>query len=368
METNRKPRIAVVVGTRPNFIKAAAFFRAAQKHPELTFIVIHTGQHFDQNMSDIFFRQMKIPQPDIFLNVIGSSSSQKIGKTIAELKRIFSNGDFSAVLVFGDVNSTLASALAASASNLRLIHVESGLRSNDQRMPEEVNRIITDHLTDLLFTTEPSAETNLLDEGVETSKIKYVGNIMIESLELFKADIASSKILKQLNLSPKEYVVATIHRRENTDDRNILKNILETMRQVNTFKQIVFPMHPGTRQKIEKGGFGEYLKGIIITNPLSYFDFMQLVVQSQGVVTDSGGIQEETTHLGIPCATLRDNTERPITVEFGSNKLFPLSTLNADDVIHHLKSQNFKSRHIPLWDNKVSERIFSHLLAFLSEN
>lgn len=360
MKKAGKKKISVVLGTRPNFIKAAAFFIEAKKRPHFKIQTIHTGQHFDKNMSDVFFRDMKLPEPDIFLDIKETSPSQKIGKMIGELKKIFRKNKCDAVLVFGDVNSTLAAAVAATKT--KLIHVESGLRSNDHRMPEEMNRIITDHLSDLLFITEPSAEKNLIGEGIDKKKIKYVGNIMIESLERFQKQIDSSSILSELKLVPQEYIVVTIHRRENTEDLSILKKIMGTIKKMGSFKKIVFPVHPGTKQKIIKAGLEKNFDEILAIDPLSYFDFMKLVCNSSGVITDSGGIQEETSHLGIPCATLRDNTERPITIELGSNKLFPIQSLDDSNIIiEHLKRSDFPKKNIPLWDSEVSRRIFDFL-------
>lgn len=353
--------VAVVLGARPNFVKAAPFFREARKHPEFKFVLIHTGQHFDDNMSKVFFEEMEIPKPDIHLDVKGEFHTEKIGKMFNALKKVFQDNKFDAVVVFGDVNSTLAGAIASAKNNCRLVHIEAGLRSHDRRMPEEINRVIVDHLSDLLFTTEPSANENLIKEGVNKDKIHYVGNIMIESLEIFKDKILASNILTLLGLKSKNYFIATIHREQNTDNPNNLEKILLLLKELNKYLPVVLPLHPGTREKINEYDFEGFLSVLKSVEPLGYFEFIKLVMNSGGVITDSGGIQEETTHLGIPCCTLRDNTERPITIEFGSNKLFPIDFINIDEMIKHLTKRDFKSRHIPLWDNKVSERIFNCL-------
>lgn len=352
-----------MLGARPNFVKAAPFFREAKNHPDYNFTLIHTGQHFDELMSKIFFDQMGIPQPDIHLDIQGESHTEKIGKMFSALRDIFAEQKFDGVVVFGDINSTLAGAVAA-AKGTRLVHIESGLRSHDRRMPEEINRVIVDHLSDLLFTTEPTANANLIKEGISEDKIKYVGNIMIESIETYFNLIQRSDILNILNLKPKEYVVVTIHRVENTENPLILEKLLRLVARLSKEKKIIFPLHPGTRQKIISHGFEHLLSGLNIVEPLGYLEFMKLVIESQGVVTDSGGIQEEASHLGIPCATLRDNTERPITLELGSNKLFPIESIDPLDIreiLEHISRTDFKNRHIPLWDREVSRRIFSCL-------
>jgi len=364
MGLKNKKRIAVILGARPNFVKAAPLFREAKKHPEFDFTLIHTGQHFDPKMSAVFFEEMGIPKPDIMLSIKGEFHTEKIGRMFNELKIVFKENNFDAVIVFGDVNSTLAGALAAVKNNCKLIHIESGLRSHDRRMPEELNRVVVDHLADILFTTEPSANKNLEKEGIERTDIFYVGNIMIESLEMFKANIESSKILEDLNLIPKKYVLATIHRQENIDEKQSLKNILSLLSDINSKIRVVLPLHPGTKKLIDQYGFKELLDGPMVIDPQGYFEFIKMIKNSSGVITDSGGIQEETTHLNVPCATLRDNTERPITIEFGSNKLFDIRSVAHEDILSHFNNK-FSKKTVPLWDDKVSERIFEVFLKAL---
>jgi len=360
MALNKQKHFVVILGARPNFIKAAPFFHEAKRHPEFKFTIIHTGQHFDENMSKLFFKEMNIPEPDIFLNVKGKFHTEKIGKMFNELNNTLKSKKFNKVIVFGDVNSTLAGAITAVKNNCKLIHIEAGLRSHDSRMPEEINRVIIDHLSDLLFTTEPSANKNLIKESIDESKIKYVGNIMIESMEFFWDKINKSKIIDKLKLNKKQYLVNTIHRQENTDSRYILKKILNFFNELNNDIPIIFPLHPGTKKKIVEYKLNNFLKKLTVTEPLGYFDFTKLLIGSKGVITDSGGIQEETSHLGVPCCTLRDTTERPITLTLGSNKLFLVDSIDIKKVKKHLNNK-FKSRHISLWDSKVSERIFKHL-------
>jgi len=358
---NKKIKIAIILGTRPNFVKVAPFLKEAKKHPEFIFTLIHTGQHFDKNMSDTFFEKLGIPDPEINLNIHGGFHTERIGRTFNALKKILIKRKFNAIIVFGDVNSTLAGGIAATG-NTRIIHIEAGLRSHDRRMPEEINRVVVDHLADLLFTTEPSANENLVKEGIAKKKIKYVGNIMIESIEIFWEKIKKSYILKDLSLFSRKYVLATIHRQENTDNKQSLKKILMILNEINKKLPVVFPLHPGTKNKIKEYGLGDLLKKIKIISPLGYFEFMNLIVNSKGVVTDSGGIQEETTYLGIPCCTLRDNTERPITLTSGSNKLFPIDLKILTTIMKHLNRHDFKQKNIPFWDDKVSERIFKVLI------
>lgn len=359
----KNKQYAVIIGARPNFVKAAPFFREAKFHREYSFTLIHTGQHFDDSMSKIFFDEMSIPRPDIQLNIHSGFHTEKIGKMFSALRNVLQERRFDGVIVFGDINSTLAGAIAA-AKTTKLIHIESGLRSHDRRMPEEINRVIVDHLSDLLFTTEPSANSNLIQEGIDEDNIKHVGNIMIESLEVHIDLIKRSKIISELGLTPKQYTIATIHRAENTDNPEILEKILKILKKSSKKNTLIFPLHPGTRKKIIDYGLGSLLEGMRVVEPLGYFEFIKLVFESRGIITDSGGIQEETSHLGIPCATLRDNTERPITIELGSNRLFPIDAINPDDIKEiekHLKRNDFKSRHIPLWDDGVSKRIFGYL-------
>lgn len=357
----KKPRIAVIVGTRPNFIKMAPFIREAKNHPRFDFTIIHTKQHFDDNMSGVFFDELGIPSPDITFTPGGERHTEKIALMFDKMKDVFKQNKFDAAVVFGDVNSTLAGALAAVKHNCRLIHIEAGLRSHDRRMPEEINRVIVDHLSHLHFVTEQSGVDNLKREGVKDKKIHLVGNIMIESIEIFKDKIESSGVLQELNLKPQGYILATIHRQENTDSPEAVKNIFNLLDDLAQTYPVIIPLHPGTKNKIQEYGLEKLLDNLIVVGPMGYFDFLKLAKESLGVVTDSGGIQEETSHLGVPCCTLRDNTERPITCELGSNKLFSINQTTSSELINHLEKRDFKSKNIPLWDDQVSHRIFEVL-------
>jgi UDP-N-acetylglucosamine 2-epimerase (non-hydrolysing) len=359
--TQESKKIAVIIGARPNFVKAAAFLAEAKKRGQYKVVLIHTGQHFDKNMSDVFLNELEIPMPDVFLKITGEFHTERLGRSFNSLQAVLCDQNYAACVVFGDVNSSLAGALAASKGGIPLLHIEAGLRSHDRRMPEEINRVIIDHLSKVLFTTEASATENLLREGIQEKSIVFVGNLMIETLEKTMPKILASDVLDRLNIAPREYVVATIHRQENIDDLQTLKTILTILQLVRMYKPVIFPMHPHTKSVIESYGLANQLKDLTVVDPLGYVEFIRLIQQSSGVVTDSGGIQEETSHLGIPCATLRDSTERPITVDIGTNKLFGIQIENISGIIAHLKRDDFTGKNIPYWDNQVSSRIFDYL-------
>jgi len=361
MSINTQKHFVVILGARPNFVKAASFFNAAKGYKDVKITLIHTGQHFDENMSKIFFDEMEIPKPDVHLDIKAEKYSEKLGKMITSLREEIEKIKPRAVIVFGDINSTLASAVGAVAADTKLVHIEAGLRSYDRRMPEETNRIIVDHLSEHLFASEEQAVTNLKLEGVPEEKVSLVGNIMINSLELFEDKIDASNILTELNLKKKDYVVATIHRAENTDDPSIFKSILKTLDELAKEHQIVFPLHPGTKAKISSYGFDNLLEKLNVIEPIGYFDFNKLVKESAAVVTDSGGIQEETTHMQVTCCTLRDNTERPITTVLGTNKLFPIESLDSKEISEYIKSEP-KGSKVPLWDNQVATRIIDIII------
>lgn len=356
---------AVIVGTRPNFVKAASFLAGVREAGDISCVLIHTGQHFDDSMSRVFFDDMEIPEPDVHLSLKQGTSSEQLGSMINDLTREFTERatTLHGVIVFGDVNSSLAASVAASRVDIPLTHIEAGLRSHDKRMPEETNRIIIDHLAHSLMISEESARLHLNNEGIKDSVIYPVGSLMIESLERFKSKAASHSIRETIGIES-GYVVATIHRSENLADPELLKKILHILATISQKKRVVFPMHPGTRARIRELKLDAYVESITIVEPLGYLAFLDLVLHSSGVVTDSGGIQEETSHLGIPCCTLRDNTERPVTVELGSNRLFSPATLDdatATDILKHLSRTDFKPSSIPLWDREVSKRIVEEL-------
>lgn len=354
---------AVIVGARPNFVKAAAFLAGAKEYADISCTLIHTGQHFDDNMSKIFFDEMGISKPDVHLTLQGETWSDELGIMISSLYQEFVRGSYDTVIVFGDVKSSLAAALAASRAKIPIVHVEAGLRSHDWRMPEEANRIIIDHLADSLMISEESARGHLERTGV-TTPIHAVGSLMIESLERFREKASEYSIREKIGLSG-DYVVATIHRSETLADQEVFEKVLRMLARIAERRTVVFPIHPGTRARIKELQLDAYLEPLIVIEPLGYMEFLDLVLHSKGCITDSGGIQEETSHLGIPCCTLRDNTERPITIELGSNKLFPPGKLDDAEMLEieaHLDRTDFTPGAIPLWDIHVSKRILDQLI------
>lgn len=353
-----RKRFAVVLGTRPEFIKLSAFLRRAPLLGIDTF-VLHTGQHFDDNMSSVFFRELGLPDPDTTLGRFTT-----IGAMVADITGALEGerGRLDGVIVLGDTYTTLAGALAAVRVKLPLIHIEGGLRSGDRRMPEEMNRIIVDSLSDLIFVTEQSGVDNLLREGIPEERIHLVGNIGIESLEEIRASIQGREAYKRFGLAPRGYWVATVHRQEHTHVPKTLERISTFLSRLSEEMPIIFPLHPATRAKLAEYEL-EHSLTVPTVEPLGYLDFMSLVENSAGVLTDSGGIQEEAAHLGIPCCTLRDTTERPVTIEYRSNRLFPPSELDGlrEEVRAHLSRTDLTPGAIPLWDSSVSERIIRHL-------
>ncbi len=362
-------KIVSIVGTRPNFIKLSALIEEIKKH-KIEHILIHTGQHYDARMSRLFFDELGLPEPDehLSLNLEGSLSEQK--KLLRDairtaLEKQEPKSDL--VVVVGDVTSTVAGAEAAYELGIKVAHVEAGLRSFDKSMPEEANRIETDKISDFLFTTEKSGNDNLLKEGVDKDKIFFVGNVMIDTLLKHKEKAKQSKILEEWGLDKNNYVVLTLHRPCNVDNKESFENILSILEKIQEKIKIVFPVHPRTKKNIELFKLDEKIKNmknLIITEPLGYLDFMHLMANSKLVLTDSGGIQEETTVLGIPCITLRKNTERPATVEQGTNLLV---SADANKVIEEsLKAIDNKiksNRKIPeLWDGNAAERIVNILM------
>lgn len=360
-------KIVSTVGTRPNFIKIAALVGEIKKHKEINHILIHTGQHYDDKMSDLFFNQLGIPKPNINLG-IGSNTSENIIKELKiRLKNELKKHNPDLVIVVGDVNSTLAGAEAAHELGIKVAHVEAGLRSFDPAMPEEINRIKTDRISDFLFTTEKSGNINLLNERISKEKIFFVGNVMIDSLLHHKKKSANSKILEKLGLKRNNYCVLTLHRPSNVDAEEGLKKIFSMLEPIQEKIKMIFPIHPRTRKNIESYNLKdnlERMKNIVVTEPLGYLDFLWLTSNSKLVLTDSGGIQEETTVLGIPCITLRENTERPVTVEQGTNLLVSTNkgkvTKKASAIINN--KINLKGRIPELWDGKAAERIVKVLM------
>ncbi len=359
-------KIAVIVGTRPNFMKAAPLIEALKKH-KIEHILVHTGQHYSFLMSKLFFDELGLPKPDEYLNAANSETNDIKEFLKQAIKEALKKYNPNLVVVVGDVNSTVSGAEAAHELGIKIAHVEAGLRSFDNTMPEEANRIKTDKLSDFLFTTEKSGNINLLNEGISKEKIFFVGNVMIDTLLHHKKKAEKSKILETLSLEKNKYAVLTLHRPSNVDTKEGLEKIFSILWQIQQKIKIVFPIHPRARKNIELYGFNDKLKNmknIIITEPFGYLDFLCLMSNSRMVLTDSGGIQEEATVLGVLCITLRENTERPVTVEQGTNLL--VST-NKDKVIKKAvevieNKIRIKPKIPELWDGKAAERIVEILM------
>jgi UDP-N-acetylglucosamine 2-epimerase (non-hydrolysing) len=361
----RKSKIVCVVGARPNFIKAAPLMRELRKYPsQFSPLLVHTGQHYDDNLSQLFFADLNLPKPDEFLGVGSGSHAEQTARIMIELESVLLREFPDLVVVFGDVNSTLAAAIVAAKLRVRLAHVEAGLRSYDRTMPEEVNRVLTDHLSDVLFASEVSGVRNLLREGIADDRVFFTGNIMIDSLVAnFEAAMKSS-ILEQLALEPHKYATLTLHRPGNVDNAEALTKLMRAIRQIGEQTPVIFPCHPRTRKKIAEFGLSDFFadKALRIVEPLGYLDFCKLVYNSKFVLTDSGGIQEETTYLGIPCLTLRENTERPVTTDVGTNVLCGTDTEKIINEVVKIVGDNMKPGQIPnLWDGRTAARIVAVL-------
>lgn len=353
-------RILYVVGARPNFVKIAPIMQQAELYPQVfEQILVHTGQHYDKQMSKVFFDELNITPPDMNLNVGSGSHAQQTAELMRRFEPVLLDYNPDWVFVPGDVNSTVACALVASKLGVRVAHVESGLRSFDRTMPEEINRIITDHISDLLFTTEPSGNKNLNREGISADKVHYVGNTMIDSLVSLipKARARWPQLQQKLELD--KYVLVTLHRPSNVDSFETLKGIVEALVNINKHTKVVLPLHPRTRNRIASMDLESAFSELQLLPSLGYLDFLACHMNASLVITDSGGVQEESTYLGIRCMTVRPNTERPVTVEIGTNQLVesdPHSlTEAAMDILHGRDSE--KSSIPALWDGKAAQRI-----------
>jgi len=364
-------KIISVVGARPNFMKIAPIAKALQKHSHIvTHQIVHTGQHYDYLMSDAFFKDLDIPAPSYFLGVGSGSHSEQTAKVMIEFEKICNVEKPDLVIVPGDVNSTLAGSITAVKLGIKLAHIESGLRSFDRTMPEEINRIVTDSIADYLFVTEPSAIENLKNEGKQSEQIFYVGNTMIDSLLNAKALADKSDILEKLDLQKNDFALVTLHRPSNVDEKEQLSDLIGIFEFISKYKKVVFPIHPRTRKNIDKFGLSNRIKdnhNLLFIEPLGYIDFLALMSKANFVMTDSGGIQEETTVLGIDCLTIRTTTERPITCEIGTNRLIEPKKDAIIKSIDHLKSTDKKNYSIPpLWDGKAGERIAEIIINLVS--
>jgi UDP-N-acetylglucosamine 2-epimerase (non-hydrolysing) len=362
----RRLKIVNIVGARPNLPKIAPLIREMRRHPEIEPILVHTGQHYDEKLSDIFFRQMGIPAPDINLEVGSGSHAVQTAEVLRRIEPILIDLKPDLVLVVGDVNSTVAVSLAASKLCIPVAHVEAGLRSFDRTMPEEINRILTDAMADYLFVTEEDAIDHLLKEGRPRSSIHFVGNVMIDSLRHFLPIAQKSNIGDELGLLNKgewcHFALLTLHRPSNVDSTDKLAELLGAINTIADEVPVIFPIHPRTQQKLSRAGIAPHQQ-LRIIEPIGYLDFLCLLSQAALVLTDSGGIQEETTALGVPCLTLRENTERPITISQGTNLLVGTDPSKIVTAAKDILAGNSKAGRVPpLWDGKAAERIVQILL------
>lgn len=359
-------KILHVVGARPNFPKIAPIMAALARTPALfQQRLLHTGQHYDERMSAIFFRDLDLPQPDVYLGVGSGSHAEQTARIMIQFEQVVLDERPDWVIVVGDVNSTVACALVCAKLGIKLAHVEAGLRSFDRTMPEEINRLVTDQLADLLFTPSPDADAHLLREGIAPERIARVGNVMIDSLIAALPLAARSSILPTLGLTPGAYGLVTLHRPANVDDPAALAGLLDALQSIARALPLVLPLHPRTRSRIAELGLAERLDADLrLIEPQGYLDFLQLTRHARLVLTDSGGLQEETTFLGVPCLTLRPNTERPITVSQGTNQV--IGTQPAAIVAHAhavLAAPPPARPTIEGWDGHAAERIAARLQA-----
>lgn len=354
--------LTLIAGARPNFVKIAPIIHALEAHNKtgknkIDYCLVHTGQHYDERMSSSFFKDLSIPEPDVNLNVGSSSHAEQTGKIMLAFENHLISNQTDCVLVVGDVNSTMACAIVAKKMGVKVVHVEGGLRSGDMSMPEEINRLITDSITDYFFTTSSLADQNLSNEGVSEDKIFMVGNTMIDSLVNSLEKIVKPKVEHDIEVH--EYMLLTLHRPSNVDDSQKLIELLKTIDSFTEDNKVLFPLHPRTAAKLDdKGQF----KNIEFLAPLPYLEFLYLMKNAKAVITDSGGIQEETTYLKVPCLTLRENTERPETISIGSNELIGTDLDVLKSALKNVTSENWKQGQVPpLWDGDAAKRIVAHL-------
>lgn len=353
----------ILIGTRPNFIKVTRFKELAASY-NFEVKIIHTGQHFDDNMANIFFDQFNL-RPDYFLEVGGMSPNAQVGHIILKLEELFNEtGKPDFLMVPGDVNSTLAGAIAANKMDIPLIHLESGLRSFDKKMPEEHNRVVADNLAQICLVTEPSGLENIKNEHIQAATY-YVGNTMIDTLVRHEVDIDNSNIIKDLGLTENDFMLCTFHRPSNVDEKNQLYKLVELLQILSQQKKVVVPLHPRTTKMLNEHGMYDELKqneNVIITEPIGYFEFQKLIKHCLLVITDSGGIQEETTFRQVPCLTVRENTERPVTITEGTNTLVKFDNEVILTNVNNIINNTYKKGTIPnFWDGYATERIFEVL-------
>ena len=392
-----KTLIHLIAAGRPNFMKIAPLYHALKRERWAKPIIVHTGQHYDLNMSDAFFHDLRLPEPDLHLGIGSGTHAEQTGQVMIAYEKALLETNPDLVVVVGDVNSTVACTLAASKISYKSIsstnpteptnstnpmnsinpinrerpliaHLEAGLRSFDRSMPEEINRLVTDALADVLWTPSPDADENLIREGISPDKIHRVGNIMIDSLEMLRQIIEEQAAYKEFGLEPRDYGVVTLHRPSNVDDLKALKELFAVLSRITRRIPLVFPVHPRTRKNLEQAGLMSSLtstNGLLLLEPLNYTRFMNLVFNCQFVITDSGGIQEETTYLGIPCLTLRPNTERPVTIHQGTNRLCKLEDVE-NQVNNVLSGQIGQAEAIQFWDGNTADRVVQSIKNLLS--
>jgi UDP-N-acetylglucosamine 2-epimerase (non-hydrolysing) len=362
-------KIMNVVGARPNFMKMAPLIEAMRAYPRIASVLVHTGQHYDTNMSKLFFEDLALPTPDICLEVGSGSHAEQTAKVMVEFEKVLQQERPDLTVVVGDVNSTLACALTSVKLGVPVAHVEAGLRSYDRTMPEEINRILTDAISAYLFTTEKDAETNLIKEGIPSERVFFVGNVMIDSLLKHLKKAENSTVLADLNVVPHGYALLTLHRPSNVDDKANFVKVLAAVADIQERLPVVYPVHPRTRNKIAEFRLEEQYpflaagsRSLRMVEPQGYLDFLRLMQNARLVLTDSGGIQEETTVLGVPCITMRENTERPVTVNEGTNVLVGTDTAAiVREAMLVLDGHGRRGRVPELWDGKAAGRIVAVL-------
>jgi UDP-N-acetylglucosamine 2-epimerase (non-hydrolysing) len=367
MEKHR-PKIIAVVGARPNFMKVAPIWRILDRDGRFQKRLVHTGQHYDDNMSKVFFDDLRLPRPDVYMGVGSGSHGQQTGRIMIEFERVVEEEAPDLVVVVGDVNSTMACTLVAVKMGVPVAHVEAGLRSFDREMPEEINRMVTDILAEILLTHSPEAETNLVNEGVSRDKVHFVGNVMIDSLLYYMPEAEASTVHETLSLEPRAYGLVTLHRPSNVDDPRQLSSILDALVTIGADKPLLFPVHPRTRKVIKDNKIDVPSERLRLIDPVGYLDFLKLMNYSSIVLTDSGGIQEETTALEIPCVTIRENTERPVTIQIGTNVLAGTSRDRIVEEALRLLRDGVEGSRVPdLWDGRAAERIVGVFDGFFAD-